>query len=133
MVTKIVALQESLAIVAGDFELQLNYLEKSGLFSKKWYEWETCIVDELTLQLDSDASYIVRYLEAENLASQEFLDRYSALDNTLKQLSGKKNFEFWTVRALAKDPRWEEIRQLAKVCLALMPESIPGDTSRLVP
>ena len=46
-----------------------------------------------------------------------------AVDAFLEKWSGEENADFWVREALWTDPRWEEVRRLARIALIAFPPS----------
>lgn len=128
---KIETLKQSLEIVAGDADSQLSYLNQIGHIDKNSDELLSYHADEIVLQLIDDKDYIIQYLQNAGLASKKFFDNYSELKILCGIFINRPNDEFWTVKSLISDSRWEEIRKIAKICVDEMPKYIVGDHSPL--
>ena len=71
------------------------------------------LTDEMALDFDNWARCVSTYWKL----SQEQEIRLTALDEFLSEMSGPLHSDFWTDEALSSDPRWEEVRNLAKAAL----------------
>jgi len=86
-------------------ESQIAYLEALGPGAS---------ADELALELDdvADAALAVPGLVSER---QQSLVR--ALDDRLREMSGRGQGELWSLHALRTSPSWSEVRTLARAAL----------------
>ncbi len=68
--------------------------------------------DEWALEFDDlYTAYVDRLLA---IPPEGRLEALQALDATLTRMSGSANAELWTPAAVRRDPRWEEVRALAR-------------------
>jgi hypothetical protein len=67
--------------------------------------------DELVLNLEEALNGLLGH---EDQLTEEQWSAVRALDARILAMSGEHHAEFWTEEALRGDPRWEEIRGLAK-------------------
>lgn len=76
-----------------------------------------CIGDELVCDFDC---HKVEFIATQKLTAQQ-LNAIQALDSFLLELSGPHNEVFWCdPEPLTDDPRWEQIRELARTVLQSM-------------
>jgi len=71
------------------------------------------LTDEMALDFENWAGCVQTYWKL----SGEQKAKLTVLDDLLSRLSGSVSGAFWTDEALFRDPRWEEIRNLAKAAL----------------
>ncbi|MFD1152177.1 hypothetical protein [Saccharothrix hoggarensis] len=76
------------------------------------------LTDELALEY-GDAYLVVRGRLAEFGPAAPVL---TALDQLLDRMSGEANAHLWTRDALAVEPSWAEVRDLASRALTLLPD-----------
>ena len=93
----------SLQLLASPVQAQLSH------FPAPWI----VLTDEMALDFDHWAQCVSTYWKL----SQEQVIRLTALDEFLSEMSGPLHSDFWTDEALSSDPRWEEVRNLAKAAL----------------
>ena len=107
------SIKESLSILASDFDLQESFL-------KEFFASDAVAVDELALQFRDDFVFLFPQIDNEPKFTQlcTFL---SALDRRLDHISGPDQAGLWSLEGLQMAPVWEEIRLLARECLAHMP------------
>ena len=73
--------------------------------------------DELALEFDDVFHAAGHMIDAGELTTWQ-RDAALPLDQTLKQWSGQVHADFWKREALWSDPRWDEVRSIAKKALA---------------
>ena len=78
-------------------------------FSVGW----VVLTDEMVLDFDAWGERI----SSDWKLSKEPRARLTELDEFLKKVSASCTSDFWTDEALSSDPRWEEVRTLAKAAL----------------
>ena len=93
----------SLQLLASPAQTQLSH------FPANW----VVLTDEMALDFDHWAQCVSTYWKL----PQEQMTRLTVLDEFLSEMSGSFNSDFWTDEALSSDPRWEEVRNLAKAAL----------------
>lgn len=71
------------------------------------------VPDELALTFEYSMRLMEQSAEFETLTALQ-RSTLGELDRRLAELSGQQNAAFWTVEALRQDPRWEELRTLAR-------------------
>jgi hypothetical protein len=79
--------------------------------------------DEMALDFENWATSVHTYWTL----TEEQTARLTELDACLDNLSGEQNAAFWTDAALISDPRWEQVRALAKAALTSFqwPREVP--------
>ncbi|NIJ65082.1 hypothetical protein FHR20_002044 [Sphingomonas leidyi] len=77
--------------------------------------------DELALELD-DFYHAANHMHEWGEISREEIEAIRPLDAMLRTLSGKAHADFWRREALWSDPRWEQVRALARRALAQLPD-----------
>lgn len=102
-------LLKTVALLASDASVQLEYLKKLGIPEG---------IDELALEYDAIAGAAEDMLRLRELDKRQY-DAIKKLDDLLSQMSGKTNSKLWTIDALSSAPEWEKVRYLAKQCLLL--------------
>lgn len=73
--------------------------------------------DELALEIDDIFHAAQHMIDAGELTPWQ-RDAALPLDQILKQWSGPVHADFWRRDALWSDPRWDDVRSLAKKALA---------------
>src|SRR5260370_25488653 len=117
-------LRHALQLLASPAQAQLSH------FPVGW----VVLTDEMVLDFDAWVERISSYWKL----SKEQMARLTELDEFLKKMSASSKRDFWTDEALSSDPRWEEVRTLAKAALLSCgwPIAIPpparDDHARLV-
>jgi hypothetical protein len=96
-------LRHSLQLLASPAQAQLSH------FPAGW----VVLTDEMVLDFDSWVERISSYWKL----SKEQMARLTELDEFLNKMSASSNSDLWTDEALPSDPRWEEVRTLAKAAL----------------
>jgi hypothetical protein len=96
-------LRHSLQLLASPAQAQLSH------FPAGW----VVLTDEMVLDFDSWVERISSYWKL----SKEQKARLTELDEFLNKMSDSSNSDLWTDEALSSDPRWEEVRTLAKAAL----------------
>jgi len=94
----------SLQLLAAPAQAQLNH------FPVDWI----ILTDEMTMDFDHWLQCFAVYWKP----SRTQTDQLSKLDGFLNEMSGPSHTDFWSNEALSSDPRWEEVRLLAKAVLA---------------
>jgi hypothetical protein len=116
-VTRLEQLRHAIGVLAASPEDQLLYLTQIGHADNSRPMDESTNIDELALQFE-DATYLVRGLVLSGELNDKAEESLANLNNLILRLSGAKNSEFWTIRALEEDSRWGEVRALARECLS---------------
>jgi hypothetical protein len=93
----------SLQLLASPAQAQLNH------FPVGW----VVLTDEMVLDFD----HWIQCLSAYWKPSNEQLVQLSRLDDFLSEMSASLHSDFWTDEALSSDPKWEQVRTLAKTAL----------------
>lgn len=93
----------SLQLLASPAQAQLSH------FPAGW----VVLTDEMALDFDHWAQCLSTYWKPSN----EQLVQLSRLDDFLSKMSTSLYSDFWTDEALSSDPRWEQVRTLAKAAL----------------
>jgi hypothetical protein len=93
----------ALQLLASPAQAQLNH------FPVDWI----VLTDEIALDFDHWAQCVATYWK---LSSVQMV-HLSRLDDFLREMSASLHSDFWTDEALFSDPRWEEVRTLAKAAL----------------
>ena len=114
--TKLEQLRHAIGVLASSSEDQILYLCKIGLIDRCNVIDERTNVDELALHFE-DATYLVEALVNESKLSQLEATYIEDLKEFLVSLSEERNAEFWTIKALRIDPRWAQVRELARKCI----------------
>lgn len=96
------SLQDVLARLAAPASAQIAYLQDLGV---------TPSIDELALEFD-DIAVLVPELVENGRLTREQVETVMALDRTLQAMSGID--DLWNDAALRSDPRWAEVRELAR-------------------
>jgi hypothetical protein len=96
-------LRHSLQLLASPAQAQLSH------FPAGW----VVLTDEMVLDFDAWVERISSYWKL----SKEQMARLTELDEFLNKMSASSKRDFWTDEALSSDPRWEEVRTLAKAAL----------------
>ena len=96
-------LRHSLQLLASPAQAQLSH------FPAGW----VVLTDEMALDFDAWIERIYSYWKL----SKEQMVRLTELDEFLNKMSDSSSKDFWTDEALSSDPRWEEVRTLAKAAL----------------
>jgi len=94
---------QSLQLLASPAQAQLSH------FPADW----VVLTDEMALDLDHWTQCLSTYWNPSNAQMVQL----SRLDDFLSEMSGSLHRDFWTDEALSSDPRWEEVRTLAKAAL----------------
>jgi hypothetical protein len=118
-VTRLEQLRHAVSVLAASPENQILSLIEIGLVNGSRPIDELTNVDELALQFE-DATYLLGGLVHEGHLSPIAAEAIGGLSEFLLNLSGRKNSDFWTIKALRADPRWVQVRQLARECLSVM-------------
>ena len=120
MPTRYQQLRQAIANLAAPAAEQCTYLESIFLRhgSPLPPDFNT---DELGLEFGDMYLATGDMLECGEISQSE-VDAARPLDKLLEKWSGRKNGDFWTVRALFSDARWDEVRQLATAALACYPD-----------
>jgi hypothetical protein len=92
----------SLQLLASESQHQINHFSP-----------HVDIIGELFWDYETYSSAIRTYWEI----SENQVVRLKALLNCFNALDDPASNDFWTVEALSSDPRWEEVRNLAKQAL----------------
>jgi hypothetical protein len=95
-------LRISLQILACDSQNQINHFPPG-----------VDIIGELFMDYDGYSQAIGTYWEI----SQNQVTRLAVLRDFFYSLNNPATSDFWTVEALSSDPRWEQVRSLAKQAL----------------
>ena len=98
---------KSLNILSLKSDAQLAYLDEIGVPG---------IIDELALEFD-DIAIMAKQKQKEQEITENQYKLISELSEKLDLMSGEDKSHFWTEYSLKNDKEWEEIRELAKVCL----------------
>ena len=96
-------LYHSIQVLASPAQAQLNH------FPVDWI----VLTDEMALDFDHWVQCLPTYWKP----SPVQMDQLSRLDDFLSEMSGSLHSDFGTDEALSSDPRWEEVRTLAKAVL----------------
>ncbi|GHO89399.1 hypothetical protein [Dictyobacter formicarum] len=96
-------LHHSLQLLASPAQAQLSH------FPAGW----VVLTDEMALDFNHWAQCLSTYWEPSNTQTVQL----KKLDDFLSAMSGSLHSAFWTDEALSSDPRWEEVRMLAKTAL----------------
>lgn len=94
----------SLQLLASPAQAQRNH------FPVDWI----VLTDEMVLDFDHWAQCLPTYWKPSSVQMVQL----SRLDDFLSEMSGSLHSDFWADEALSSDPRWEEVRTLAKAALA---------------
>jgi len=119
MVSPLEQLRSAIRLLSAMAEGQRRYLIEVGQITNFQAADEATSVDELGLQFE-DATYLVPQLVQDDVLSAKAVEHIENLNNIMLSLSGEKNADFWTIKALYEDPRWAKIRTLACDTLAAM-------------
>lgn len=93
----------ALQLLASPAQAQLSH------FPAGW----VVLADEMALDFDHWARCVSPYWKL----SPGHRVQLSRLDDFLKEMSGSLHRDFWTDEALSSDPRWEQVRTLARAAL----------------
>ncbi len=93
----------SLQLLASPVQAQLSH------FPAGW----VVLTDEMVLDFDQWIQCVSTYWKP----SKEQMAKLTTLDEFLSEMSGSPSSDLWTDEALSSDPRWEEVRTLAKAAL----------------
>jgi hypothetical protein len=96
-------LRHSLQLLVSPAQAQLSH------FPAGW----VVLTDEMVLDFDAWGERISSYWTL----SKEHMARLTELDEFLNKMSDSYKSDLWTDEALSSDPRWEEVRTLAKAAL----------------
>jgi hypothetical protein len=121
MPTRYQQLRDAIAILAAPADEQAAHLDQ--ILSPVTGGGSAAIYgnDELALDLEAAYSAAGHMLEYGEITQAE-IEAAAPLWQVLLKWSGKANGEFWTREALFKDPRWQEVRQLALDALKALPD-----------
>lgn len=100
----------SVAVLAMDASGQIEWLGSLGLGEPAG------VVDEIALEFDNGVRVMWAFV-GEGWLPEEVREPVDALDRVLDAMSGPENAALWTVEALSSDPRWEQVRGLARTAL----------------
>lgn len=114
-------LRGAISVLAEPPEGQTHHLRRIGIVASGNGDALTNI-DELGLEFE-DATYLISGLLEGSSITAAAGERIDRLNRYLLTLSGKEHSDFWTIGALSCDPRWEEVRKLARLCLKEMPNN----------
>jgi hypothetical protein len=109
-IQSLVAFMRSIAVLALDAPTQLAWLASLGL------PGTPSVTDELALEFDDGYRLIPRFV-ANGWLSAESGGLLAPIDAALAAMSGPSNADVWAVEALESDPRWMEVRVLAREAL----------------
>lgn len=109
----VVGFVRSIAILALDAEGQVDWLQSLGLPGR------AALADELALEFDDGFKLLPSFLN-NGWLSQDIVGVVSEIDRALADMSGQANKDLWAVEALPSDPRWKEVRVLARKALVLI-------------
>lgn len=106
-------LRLSLQLLAAPAQAQLSH------FPVDWI----VLTDEMTLDFDHWLQCFTIYWKPSHTQT----DQLNKLDSFFNEMSGPSHTDFWSNEALSSDPRWEEVRLLAKAVLTSFgwPSEIP--------
>lgn len=96
-------LRRSLQLLASPAQAQLSY------FPAGW----VVLTDEMALDFNHWVECLPTYWNPSNTQ----IVQLKRLDDFLSTMSDSLHSAFWTDEALSSDPRWEEVRMLAKTAL----------------
>lgn len=119
MVTLLEQLRSAISLLAASPEDQRLYMIEIGRGTNSLEIDEATNIDELGLQFE-DASYLVAQLARKGELNAEAVEHIEDLNNLMLRLSGMKNSDFWTIKALYEDDRWAQVRALARKSLVRM-------------
>jgi hypothetical protein len=117
VVTALEQLKHAIGVLAAAPEEQQTYLMGIRQADNKHPVDELTNIDELGLEFE-DATYLVSRLLREQKLTNSSAQQIERLNSFLGQLSGMENKDFWTIRALYEDLRWDQVRTLARECLS---------------
>lgn len=112
-VITLAAFVRSIAILAMDARTQIEWLNSLGLPGR------AALADELALEFDDGYMLLPVFLDKGWLKDHS-ADVLGDIARALTAMSGRENEAVWAVEALASDPRWEEVRGLARKALAMV-------------
>lgn len=110
-------LRDAIANLASSADEQATYLDRLHAASSGEAKAASYGNDELALEFDDVFHAAGHMIDTAEMTRWQ-RDAASPLDRMLKQLSGTENASFWTREALWSDPRWEEVRAIARRALA---------------
>jgi hypothetical protein len=93
----------SLQLLASPAQAQVNH------FPAPWVQ----LTDEMALDFDHWTQCLTTYWKP----TPAQMAQLRRLDDFLGEMSSSPQSDFWTEEALSSDPRWEEVRALAKAVL----------------
>ncbi|WP_067181567.1 hypothetical protein [Microtetraspora niveoalba] len=85
-----------------------------------WCERHTLPEDELALEFDDVYGWSVWMLDEQRpgLLTTEVKALLDGIDRALEAMSGEEHAEVWTCEGLMSDPRWQQVRILARRAVA---------------
>ena len=107
-------IRKVLQLLAADADDQLRYLQDAGISG---------VVDELALEFEDTLPFVARLVEHGRVPA-DARTTLDALDEALDRLSDA-GAQAWTEAALGSDPRWQRVRELAAISLAVLPAPSP--------
>lgn len=110
-------LRQSIATLAASADAQAAHLDRLHVPLTGGGSAADYSNDELALEFDDVFHAAGHMIDAGELTPWQ-RDAALPLDKMLKSLSGELNAEFWRRDALWLDARWDEVRSVAKKCLA---------------
>lgn len=117
MTTRYQDLRAAVAMLAADADRQHAHLEALLAHLTPDGDARGYGNDELALELDDSFFAVGSLLEVGQITQSE-VDAIRPLDKRLIDLSGEAHADFRRRGALWTDPRWEEVRELARAALA---------------
>jgi hypothetical protein len=99
--------------VEEQLRISLQLLAAEGQDQTSHYPPHVDIIGELAMDYDHHTSAIRTYWEI----SQEQAAQLKALQDFFYTVDDSATSDFWTVEALFSDPRWDEVRSMAKQVL----------------
>jgi hypothetical protein len=99
--------------VEEQLRISLQLLASEGQDQISHYPPRVDIIGELVMDYEHHASAIRTYWDI----SQDQAAQLKALQDFFDTLEDSATSDFWTVEALFSDPRWDEVRRMAKQVL----------------
>lgn len=120
-VSRYLYLRETVATLALSPEKQVAHLDSTlGHLTENGDA--TCYGnDELAMEFGDILLAATDMIQCGELRAQE-LEAMMPLDSLLRKWSGEENIDFWIRSALFDDPRWDEVRAVAKRALDQLPK-----------
>jgi hypothetical protein len=101
-----------LRVLAFEADHQIAYLRTLGILSH---------VDELGLEFEDLWVQCDSKRDSGILSEQQY-SQLESLAKNLDEISGPQHADLWTLSALKERPEWNQVRNIAKKCLEVMPD-----------